>query len=414
MLINPASSRLRATTIAIDEVGNLADFLRVGDQAFFHGNEGFVALGEVARCETDSIDEANRWWIEMIDSIENDTEMPGRFGTGPIGIGSFLFDPDHSSQRSVLIIPEIIIGRRQGQSWITQIGYDQVTPILPERSAMPSRCEQVEFSNGSVSETEWKAIVAECIERIKAGEARKVVLARDLIARSSTPIDLRSILRWLRDSYGSCWNYLVDGLVGSTPEMLIRRESGLTTSRILAGTIPRIDGVDDIQQASRLMGSVKDLQEHRLAVESVVDRIRDHLQAMHVADAPFVLTLPNVMHLATDLCGISSPEVTTLSLAGAVHPSAAVCGLPTDKAREIIASLEKMDRGRYSGIVGWLDAQGDGEWALALRCGYIDADDPCTMRIFAGGGIVANSDPHAELVETEAKMGPMRSALRSA
>ncbi len=165
-------------------------------------------------------------------------------------------------------------------------------------------------------------------ERIKAGEASKVVLARDVVAEADEPIDPRFPYRALQANFGECWNYLMDGLVGSTPEMLVRREGGLTISRVLAGTIPRVDGVDDTQQAARLVSSNKDLEEHRFAVASVADSLGGLLTGMHVPEAPYVLTLPNVMHLATDICGISSPADSTLVLAEAAHPSAAVCGSP--------------------------------------------------------------------------------------
>ena len=194
--------------------------------------------------------------------------------------------------------------------------------------------------------------------------------------------------------------------------MLVRRERGLTTSRVLAGTVPRVEGVDDAQRAAQLVSSAKDLEEHRFAVNSVIESLRGHLLAMHVPEAPYVLTLPNVLHLATDICGISEPGLSTLALADAAHPSAAVCGAPTDVARQLIAHYEQLDRGRFAGPVGWMDAQGDGEWAVALRCGQIDATDATRMRLYAGGGIMAASDPHAELVETDAKFSPMKAALR--
>ena len=131
---------------------------------------------------------------------------------------------------------------------------------------------------------------------------------------------------------------------------------------------------------------------------------------MNVPEAPFVLHLPNVMHLATDVAGVLSDSSSSLALAAALHPSAAVCGTPTWKARDVIADLEKMDRGRYAGPVGWMDASGDGEWGIALRCGQVQ-DDPAIIRLFAGCGIVAGSDPQDEVAESNAKLRPMLSAL---
>lgn len=410
--MNPGSDRLHAATIEIDDPGRLTDFLGPEDAAFIRGTDGFVALGEIARFRTLSMGEADQWWAAMVGSIENESEMPGRFGTGPLAYGTFVFDPDNTSYSSVLIVPEFIIGRRRGRCWLTQIGYDRVTPQLPERAPAPCVPVDLRFSPGSLSESEWMAALRAMTERIKAGEASKVVLARDIVAESDEALDPRYPYRALLSNYGDCWNYLMDGLVGSTPEMLVRRECGLTISRVLAGTIPRVEGVDDAQQSARLVSSNKDLEEHRFAVASVADSLGGLLTGMHVPEAPYVLTLPNVMHLATDICGISSPEVSTLLLAEAAHPSAAVCGSPTPVARRLIAEQEQMDRGRFAGVVGWVDAQGDGEWAIALRCGQLDAEDPRRMRLYAGAGVVAASIAHAELVETDAKLSPMRSALR--
>jgi menaquinone-specific isochorismate synthase len=239
-----------------------------------------------------------------------------------------------------------------------------------------------------------------------------VVLARDLIAIAEQPIDLRWPLRQLASSYPNCWTFAVDGLIGATPELLVRREKGLITSRVLAGTIRRTgDDAHDLALAASLARSSKDLEEHEFAVRSVADALKPHCTSMNVPETPFVLHLPNVMHLATDVAGVAANGASALGLAAALHPSAAVCGTPTDLARDLIGEIEGMRRGRFSGPVGWMDAAGDGEWCIALRCGQADPDDPRRMRIFAGAGIVAGSDPVAELAETNAKLVPMRDAL---
>ncbi|HYI55802.1 MAG TPA: isochorismate synthase, partial [Microlunatus sp.] len=248
--------------------------------------------------------------------------------------------------------------------------------------------------------------------RITAGDLEKVVLARDLLARAAEPIDPRWILARLAERYERCWSYLVDGLVGATPEMLLRREKGLVTSRVLAGTIRRSgDNTRDLASAAALARSSKDLEEHEYAVASVADALAPYCSGMNVPDAPYVLELPNVLHLATDVTAVAGPERTSLGLAAALHPSAAVCGTPTETARATIAELEHLDRERYTGPVGWIDAQGDGEWGIALRCGIVDETDPRQIRLFAGCGVVAGSDPQAELTESNAKLVPMRDAL---
>jgi menaquinone-specific isochorismate synthase len=238
-----------------------------------------------------------------------------------------------------------------------------------------------------------------------------VVLARDLVATAAEPIDVRWPLHRLSVAYRSCWTYHIDGLLGATPELLVRRERDLVTSRVLAGTI-QITGDDthDLAQAGALARSSKDLEEHEYAVRSVAHALAPHCQSMNVPETPFVLHLPNVMHLATDVTGVidASDSASSLALAAALHPSAAVGGTPTDLAVEAIADLEGMSRGRYSGPVGWLDANGDGEWGIALRCGVVSGSQ---VRLFAGGGIVAGSDPEAEFAETQAKFVPVRDAL---
>ncbi len=144
---------------------------------------------------------------------------------------------------------------------------------------------------------------------------------------------------------------------------------------------------------------------------SVAEALAPFCSGMHVPDAPYVLELPNVLHLATDIAAVADHGTSALRLAAALHPSAAVCGTPTEQARAMIAELERMDRGRYAGPVGWIDAHGDGEWGIALRCGQLDETDPRQIRLFAGCGIVAGSDPAAELAEAAAKLVPMRDAL---
>jgi menaquinone-specific isochorismate synthase len=257
--------------------------------------------------------------------------------------------------------------------------------------------------------------VADAVARIGAGDVEKVVLARDLEACASEPVDLRWLVARLTERYPSCWTFAVDGLVGATPEMLIRRERGLVTSRVLAGTIRRTgDDEHDLALAASLARSSKDLEEHEYAVRSVADALHPYCSGTNVPESPFVLHLPNVMHLATDVTGVlargaDAPSV--LDLTAALHPTAAVCGTPTRAAAAMISELEGMDRDRYAGPVGWLDARGDGEFGIALRCGRLDRNDPSRLRLFAGCGIVAGSDPQAELAESDAKLVPMRDAL---
>ncbi len=272
----------------------------------------------------------------------------------------------------------------------------------------------------------WRDVVAHGVAAIRAGRVEKVVLARDVVARTAEPLDPRWVLGRLADAYPTCWTFSVDGMLGATPELLVRSEKGLVTSRVLAGTIRRTGDDDaDLARAAILAHSSKDLEEHEYAVRSVADALAPFCSSTNVPDVPFVLHLPNVLHLASDVTGVLAHPVgsgaggvagsgpSSLALAAALHPTAAVCGTPTEAARALITEVEGMDRGRYAGPVGWVGADGDGEWGIALRSAELDPADPHRLRLFAGCGIVAASDPAAELAESEAKLEPMRHALRA-
>jgi menaquinone-specific isochorismate synthase len=220
----------------------------------------------------------------------------------------------------------------------------------------------------------------------------------------------------LEIEYPSTWLFLVDGLVGATPELLVRLSKSLVTSRVLAGTIRKTGDEDrDLTLAASLAKSSKDLEEHEYAVRSVADALAPFCSSTNVPDSPFVLHLSNVMHLATDVTGVlndSAKPTDIFTLISKLHPSAAVCGTPTKKASELITELEQMNRGRYAGPVGWIDIHGDGEIALALRCGQI-SQDKLKIQIYAGCGVVAGSDPEKEFAESQAKLMPMRTALET-
>lgn len=413
MNVDFGSTRLRATTIVINDPGPLERFLPHSEPttAFLRKGQGFVGIGELARFETDYIDTADVWWDEIAKMIDHDSELPGQPGVGPLAFGSFVFDPERSAQRSVLVVPNIILGRKGDRAWLTKIGEKPQEMTLPE-PAEPTIPPVLRLDRGDVTRDEWTRMVASCIAEIRSGKVSKVVLARDLVARGDTAIDLRAVLGKLIEKYPMTWNYLVDGMVGATPELLVRVSGGLITSRVLAGTIS-VDPAqtDPLAKAADLARSQKDLSEHAFAVASVAEALAPYCRAMNVPDAPSVLPLPNVLHLATDITGVAEEEVSSLRLAAALHPSAAVCGTPTQLAADIIAQVEGLDRGRYAGPVGWIDSNGDGEWAIALRGGYCDPADSQQIRLFAGAGIVADSDPLAELEETKAKFLPMLQSL---
>jgi menaquinone-specific isochorismate synthase len=411
---HPPGPQWRAKTIGIDDPGDLTAYLPpAGGHAWLRRGDGMVGIGEIARFEGGTAAEADDWWQQTCARIERETELLEVSGTGPIAFASFVFDPGHTTHRSIVIVPRVVIGRRNGHSWLTVIGgAGAQLPGMPARMPRPQPPTAVTEATTSLSRAQWQGIVEEAVSRIGRGELDKVVLARALTLVSETPLDPNWLVAALVDSYRTCWTYHVEGLVGASPEMLIRLEGGLATSRVLAGTIRRNGGEElDLKLAHSLARSGKNLIEHELAVESVARALAPFCSGMNVPDAPYVLELPNVLHLASDVTAVVHPGVSALRLAGELHPSAAVCGTPTVAARAAIAELEHLDRGRYSGPVGWLDASGDGEFAIALRCGVVHPDDPRRITLFAGCGIVEESDPGEEFAETEAKLMPMLEAL---
>ena len=375
--------------------------------------EGFVGWGRVASVDTrggDRFTDAEAWWQALVQSaqVHDEVNVPG---TGPIAVGSFSY-AEGSAAGATLAVPQVVVGRRGEQAWVTTMGVGSA-PEVPQLAA--SRPEQpigVRFADGALSSPEWATVVREAVARITSSGLDKVVLARDLEVATDAPIDIRWLLARLAERYENTWVFAADGLVGATPELLVRLDKGLVHSRVLAGTIRRTgDDEHDIALAASLARSSKDLEEHEYAVRSVADALRPHCFSMNVPESPFVLHLTNVMHLATDVAGVLGDRTTSLTLAASLHPSAAVCGTPTAQADAVITDIEGMDRGRYAGPVGWMDAAGDGEWGIALRCGSLLPDDERRMRIYAGCGIVAGSDPEAEVAESDAKFIPMRDAL---
>ncbi|MDR1635020.1 MAG: isochorismate synthase [Bifidobacteriaceae bacterium] len=381
--------------------------------------EGFVGLGEAARFETagpDRFHAAEAWWRAVLNraAFAGPAEQPA---VGPRAFGSFAF-ADSSSAPSVLVVPRLLMARHRGRQWITTAtaggspASDAVDDAVP-----PAPLPRLAEAPGPVSAADWPEVVGRAMALIAAGAIDKVVLARSVVARAAAGgIDSRPVLDFLAHRYRDTWTFAVDGLIGATPELLIRSSRGLVTSRVLAGTIQR-SGSDhaNLARAAALARSSKDLEEHEFAVASVVAALEPFVEELAVPEVPSVLHLPNVMHLATDVVGElkRTPSGRTpgvLALAAALHPSAAVCGTPAAAAADVIGRLEGQDRGRYSGPVGWIDANGDGEWGIALRCAQLSPDRRAA-RLWAGGGIVAASDPEAELAETEAKLAPMRQAL---
>ncbi len=396
----------------VDDPGELLALLPPDDAfAWVHGGDGIVGWGRAAELHTSGANrfaDASEWWSELCAHavVRDDVDVPG---SGLVAFGSFTFTAD--ADGSALVVPEVVVGRRDGVAWVTVIGAGIGTAPDLDR-AEPARLPVgTSFADGPVDGNAWQGLVGEAVRRIQDGALDKVVLARDLVATLDQPLDVRAPLARLAASYPSCWTFHVDGFFGSTPEMLVRLERGLVTSRVLAGTIRRTgDDTHDLALAGSLARSSKDLEEHEYAVRSVADALAPHCTSMNVPETPFVLHLPNVMHLASDVTGVMKNGASALTLAASLHPSAAVGGTPTEAAVRLIAEIEQLDRGRYAGPVGWIGASGDGEWGIGLRSAQVEGDGR-TVRLFAGCGIVADSVPADELAESNAKLIPVRDAL---
>ena len=391
--------------------------------AWIRGGDGVIGIGEFDRFEVssgnigasgtgaDRFDQMRAWWHEKLAKfiVTDDLHLSG---TGPIAFISASFDP---AEKSVVVIPKIIIGQRNGKSWLTWMG-DLPKPEVVEYPK-PEAPLNLSWAGGSLEPHLWEEIVAQAVQRISTGELDKVVLARDLTAHSDLPFDARHIMLKLAQKYSATWVFNIDGLVGATPELLLRLNKGLVTSRVLAGTIQRTgDDERDLALAGSLARSSKDLEEHKYAVQSVSQSLMPFCSSTNIPESPFVLHLANVMHLATDVTGVISDSLTPadlFALVGSLHPSAAVCGTPREIAKKVISDLEGMARGRYAGPVGWIDSRGEGELGIALRCAQIDPENKKQIRLFAGCGIVAGSDPKKEFAESQAKLLPIREALES-
>jgi len=388
----------------------LLDLLPDEEQfSWVRGSEGLVGWGEYASIRVSGknrFEEVRTWWHKHLETFSIADSVHGS-GTGPVLFASFSFD---RNEESYAFIPKVVVGKKGDKSWITWIGAEPQPALTEAPIALTS--QEFLWSAGTLSEAEWKKRVGQAIEKIESGSVEKVVLARDLIATADADIDARLILRSLAENYPATWVFSVAGLIGATPELLLRLSRGMVTSRVLAGTIPKTgDDSKDLALAGSLARSSKDLEEHEFAVRSVAEALEPFCSSTNVPDAPFVLHLANVMHLATDVTGAlieSKKDIDVFSLLKSLHPSAAVCGTPRNKAFDVIEEIEGMNRGRYAGPVGWVDARGDGELGIALRSGQIDSNQ---IRIFAGCGIVSGSNPDVEVAESLAKFAAMQSAL---
>ena len=439
------SFSLRALTLALEpatlaELGitGPASLLGAGSPdgplCWLRRGEGLLGFGEIASFAATGpsrFSDAEQWWKTLLTlaSVNDPVRMPG---TGAMAFGSFAFSKT-SDFESALIVPSLVVGFASGSAWLTQLTMDGTVPtagsalallrslapapsLARPESSTPDTPSAGTVRSGALTEEEWKDSVRAGVRAIARGGLEKVVLARDVVATFPEPVQRVSILQRLTALYEECWTYGVRGLVGATPEILIKVDGSTAQARVLAGTLDREDEPAGSTgfAAAVLGGSWKQRHEHDFAVRSLTRQLAPFATDLSFPSEPFILELPNVWHLASDvtaqLASSNGHLPTSLALVEALHPTAAVCGTPRADAGKLILELEKMDRGPYAGPVGWLDGAGNGEWGIALRGAMLEG--PHNVRLYAGAGIVEASDPEAELAETWAKFRPMLQALR--
>ena len=397
-----ARSRIFDSEIDLLAIYNRDDFIWLKDGV------GFIAIGSVIEIAPGDVEET----LAAI-KIDDQVTQPG---SGAIAVGALPFS---AFEPALLTIPQLVIGRSAGGGyWITEIRDcdEEMTATIPAVLTSEGDSIITDFGTtddkhsglsqtGGTSRSEWSEGVSAVLSAIGEGRVEKVVLARDLIVRAENQIDLRQVVTRLVEQQRESFIYAHRGLVGASPELLLRRHGALATSTPMAGTA---DGTDAAAIAS-LVNSPKDAREHEVVVEAVIGALAPYTFSTARVRGPEILALPGVVHLATAIEVDLLPDAPgALDLARILHPTPAVGGWPVNESRELIAENEKIARGRYAGPVGWVDQNGDGEFAIALRSAEIEGD---TARCFAGAGIVAGSDADAEWGETERKLAPILKAL---
>lgn len=421
------SGRLVARTERLDFDVDLVAV--AGDDGFLfdRGTSGLAAIGSVAQLALGTGAPADRAArvAEALGAIEATGDTEGADGCGPVAFGALDFDEHESASGDAppreLVVPEVVVRRSpDGARWLTVIRagdapdrFDAMRALVAERAtrvaAAPTAPATFEIAPTTPPD-HWCTAVASVRERIRHGEARKVVLAREVVVRADCEISRHAVLGRLRATFPGCMLFSVDGFVGASPELLVSRSGDIVRSHPLAGTVARSgDPATDARRSAALLASAKDREEHRITIDMVHDTLLPFCSYLDEEAEPSIVAVANVAHLGTMVEGrLSSPPASVIELVSALHPTPAVCGDPRDVAAKLIAESEQMPRGRYAGPVGWVDATGNGEWAVGIRSAEIEGT---VARLFAGVGVVADSDPTAELAETRAKLQAMLAAI---
>ena len=364
---------------------------------------------------------AARMWRRLCGSLASSNDAAGNAIAAPIAIGGFAYRPQRDPggpwsgfPALLLRVPALALIRKRGRTFAVAAAAraeDLLELDKPNVLAPPARRLEVTPVRNPLA---WTAAVDNAAARLRAGDAAKVVLAREVLARGDGVVAAGTVARALRAAYPSCFIYLVTGsdgtaFVGASPELLVRRSGETAHAEPMAGSVARgATEEEDDRLARRLEASTKDADEHRLVSSFVVEALRPFAKSV-AARPPEVVRFTNIQHLATAVSAVlRSPAPSALELAAALHPTPAVGGWPREAAEALIDELEAMERGWYAGGVGWIDARGDGEFAVALRCGLLWEDG---ARLYAGVGVMPDSDPAHELEETELKFKALLSAL---
>lgn len=392
--------RVRLRVVDVDD-DDLLPRWRPGGFFFQRDGDGIVASGAAVTITVPpsphQVAGAAARVTEALAAVEAES------GAAPVVVGALPFD---GGQPATLIVPRVAIVRRGGRT----------TALVAEDAALPEPHTDLLPPPGIVSTVaepprrEYVAAVRAARDAIRAGSLDKVVLARTLMLCFERAPDVRSLLAWLRAADPHAYTYAFGEMIGATPELLVERRGEIVRAEPLAGSARRgRDDDDDAAAAEALLQSGKDHAEHSYVVDAIRAALQPLCRDLSVESQPSLLATSRVWHLRTRFEGrLRAPGASALSLAAALHPTPAVCGTPVAAAAAMIRDLEPVDRGFYAGLVGWCDAAGDGEWAIQLRCGHVRG---ATMRLHAGAGIVADSDPEAELAETDAKFDVLRAAL---
>jgi menaquinone-specific isochorismate synthase len=410
-----AAARLVARTVPLSDADDV-DLLAVGgtDEALLWHREGFALAGRGVALRLalpHGLDDAGAVASVMttLGAISCD-DLVGRPGCGPVVLGALPFD---RAATGTLVVPSVTVGRDlTGQRWLTTVGTpgQEFGPLASYATLPPYQPPDGFSLVASRPHADWEASVAATVAAVRAGRFDKVVLAREVTVVANRPFLPADILRRLQALYPSCMIFSTGIFLGASPELLISRQGRRVRSHPLAGTVARSgDPTADAALTGRLLASPKEREEHRLVVDKVAATLRPVCRALDVPETPAIVALRNVSHLGTLIEGeLDGDTLTALDLVARLHPTPAVAGSPTDAAVAYLRSVEGFDRGCYTGPVGWMDSRGDGEWAVAVRSAQVRGD---TARLFAGNGIVADSDPAAELAETQLKLQALLAAV---